>query len=86
MLHSRMAITPPPAPTQLHEPISLPYPNSNTHIEEEINRLRAEMLRKDQDNERMALQLAEEKEERERAQVGSSGWLAHDRGWGDADV
>lgn len=46
---------------------------SNTHIEEEINRLRAELLRKDQDNERMQLQLAAEKEERERAQVG--GWV-----------
>ena len=40
----------------------------NTHIEEEINRLRAELLRKDQDNERMQMQLAAEKEERERAQ------------------
>lgn len=43
---------------------------SNTHIEEEINRLRAELLRKDQDADRMQLALAAEKEERERAQVG----------------
>lgn len=42
---------------------------SNTHIEEEIQRLRAELLRKDQDNERMALALEAEKEERERVQV-----------------
>ena len=51
---------------------------SNTHIEEEINRLRAELLRKDQDNERMQLQLAAEKEERERAQARPAGrrrWL-----------
>lgn len=46
---------------------------SNTHIEEEICRLRAELLRKDQDNERMQLQLAAEKEERERVQVGALG-------------
>jgi hypothetical protein len=50
---------------------------SNTHIEEEICRLRAELLRKDQDNERMQLQLVAEKEERERVQVGGwvGGWL-----------
>lgn len=50
--------------------------NSNTHIEEEINRLRAELLRKDQEAERMQLALAAEKEERERAQVRPSGWVA----------
>ena len=37
-------------------------------IEAEINRLRAELLHKDQEGERMAAQLAAEKEERERAQ------------------
>ena len=47
---------------------------SNTHIEEEINRLRAELLHKDQDADRMQLALAAEKEERERAQVGGL-WL-----------
>lgn len=48
---------------------------SNPHIEEEIGRLRAELLRKDQENERMQTQLAAEKEERERAQrkVGAAG-------------
>ena len=51
-----------------HQP--LPSSASNTHIEEEINRLRAELLRKDQDADRMQLALAAEKEERERAQVG----------------
>jgi len=46
----------------------MPGPCSNQHIEEEINRLRAELLRKDQEHERIQLQLAAEKEERERAQ------------------
>ena len=62
-------------PRQMHLP-NHPcprFPCSNTHIEEEINRLRAELLRKDQDNERMTLALAAEKEERERAQARA--WL-----------
>ncbi len=53
-----------------HSPAPPPPLSSNTHIEEEINRLRAELLRKDQEAERMQLALAAEKEERERAQVG----------------
>ena len=50
-------------------PLPSPHPCSNVHIEAEINRLRAELLHKDQDHDRMSLQLAAEKEERERAQV-----------------
>ena len=61
-------------------PCPLPLPASNTHIEEEINRLRAELLRKDQEAERMQLALAAEKEERERAQVGWSGAAAEPLG------
>ena len=59
----------PPARSFLSPPPPHPHLRSNTHIEEEISRLRAELLRKDQDHERMSLQLAAEKEERERAQV-----------------
>lgn len=42
--------------------------SGNTQIEEEISRLRAELLRKDQENDRMVDALAAEKEERERVQ------------------
>ena len=64
----------PPCPLNIQRAYKIPLhpgvpgPCSNQHIEEEINRLRAELLRKDQEHERIQLQLAAEKEERERAQ------------------
>jgi hypothetical protein len=44
------------------------WPCSNAEVEAEIAALRAQLLHKEQEHERVALALEQEKEERERAQ------------------